>query len=65
MIAVVGATGQQGGACIDALLTQGDFSVRGVTRNALSRAAKLLSERGIELATGDLSDKASLVKVRW
>jgi uncharacterized protein YbjT (DUF2867 family) len=56
-IAVVGATGQQGGAVVDALLERG-APVRALVRDP-ARAAGL-AERGAELATVDLEDAASV-----
>lgn len=40
IITVVGATGKQGGGCVDYLLQDGTFAVRGVTRNKDSDSAK-------------------------
>ena len=62
-IVVIGATGQQGGGCVDALLQQGKFAVKAVTRNENSQAAKSLKERNVDVVTADLNDKESLVKV--
>jgi uncharacterized protein YbjT (DUF2867 family) len=58
-ILVVGATGKQGGAVINALLTRG-FQPKALTRKPDSAAAKVLVGRGVELATGDLTDRASV-----
>lgn len=58
-IAVLGATGQQGGAVIDALLEHG-ASVRAIVRNPASDASKALADRGVALAVGDQDDPASL-----
>ena len=63
-IAVVGATGQQGGSVVDALLKQGKFQVVALTRDPSSKQAKALVDRGnARVVQGDLSDEASLVKV--
>lgn len=59
MIVVVGATGTQGGRVVDALLAEG-FDVAALTRDATSEAARALSERGVELRTGDLDDRGTL-----
>jgi len=59
-VLVVGATGQQGGAAVDALLKQG-HTVVGLTRNPQSDRAQALAGRGVTLAAGDLSDPNSLV----
>ena len=52
LVLVTGATGNQGGACVEALLTRG-HQVRALTRNSASPAAKRLRERGVEIAVGD------------
>ena len=62
-IVVVGATGQQGGGCVDALLQQGKFKIKAVTRDVSSEAAKALKKRNVDVVTADLNDKVSLVKV--
>ena len=62
-VVVVGATGQQGGACVEALLQQNKFKVKALTRNSTSAAAKALAARDVTLVTGDLKDKDSLIKV--
>jgi uncharacterized protein YbjT (DUF2867 family) len=56
-VLVVGATGHLGGKAVDALLAQG-HSVRALVRDAA--AASSLGARGVELAVGDLNDRASL-----
>lgn len=63
IIVVVGATGQQGGGCVDALLRQGKFKIKAVTRDLSSDAAKALKKRNVDVVTANLSDKESLVKV--
>ena len=60
LVLVTGATGKQGGAVVEALLTRG-HQVRALTRNSASPAAKRLREQGIEIAVGDLTDHDSLV----
>ena len=47
LVLVTGATGNQGGACVDALLSRG-HRVRALTRNSDSPAAKRLRDRGVE-----------------
>jgi putative NADH-flavin reductase len=59
---VFGATGSQGGSVVSALLADGTFVVRAVTRNASSDGAKKLASKGVEVVQGDLRDKASLIK---
>ncbi|MFC9351720.1 NmrA/HSCARG family protein [Arthrobacter sp. NPDC057013] len=58
-IAVVGATGNQGGSVVQALL-DGDVRVRALVRDAGKPAARALAARGVELTVGDLADEASL-----
>ena len=52
LVAVSGATGQQGGAVVDALLRQGGFMVRALTRDPTSSAAKELASKGVEVSDG-------------
>ena len=46
LVLVTGATGKQGGAVVEALLTRGHH-VRALTRNAASPAAQRLREQGL------------------
>lgn len=59
MIAVFGATGQQGGAVVDALLDH-QALVRALVRDPQSDRAQALAARGVELATIRTDDPASL-----
>ncbi len=60
-ILVVGATGNQGGAVVNALLEKGSsYRIRGLTRDPKSDKAKQLADQGVELVQGDLDDKNSL-----
>ncbi|MCU1423110.1 MAG: hypothetical protein JWN36_2761 [Microbacteriaceae bacterium] len=59
LIAVVGATGNQGGAAVDALLERG-ARVRALVRDLGAPAAQRLADRGVALTAGDLTDAASL-----
>ena len=59
-IAVFGATGQQGGAVVDALLNRG-AAVRALVRNPRSDRARTLAARGVELVSIRTDDPASLV----
>jgi uncharacterized protein YbjT (DUF2867 family) len=61
VVLVTGATGKQGGAVVEALLTRG-HQVRALTRHPGSPAAIRLHERGVELAIGDFADDDSLVR---
>ncbi|NIK61963.1 NmrA/HSCARG family protein [Kribbella shirazensis] len=62
LIAVVGATGAQGGALVRAILADpsGEFAVRALTRNPDSPGAKELAAAGAEMAAADLDDEASV-----
>jgi uncharacterized protein YbjT (DUF2867 family) len=59
LFAVVGATGQQGGATVRALLAAG-ARVRGLTRDPGSRGGQALARQGVEVVRGDARDPASL-----
>ena len=61
LVLVTGATGNQGGACVEALLKRG-HQVRALTRNSASPAAKRLREQGVEVAAGNFTDSDSLVR---
>jgi len=62
IIAVVGATGAQGGGLVRAILAdpQGGFTARAITRDPNSEAAKALAAAGAEVVAGDVDDPASL-----
>lgn len=64
IIAVIGATGAQGGGLVDAILNDqnGEFVPRAITRNVNSDKAKALSEKGVEIVHADLDDIESLKK---
>ncbi|MBE1490827.1 NmrA/HSCARG family protein [Plantactinospora soyae] len=61
-ISVLGATGVQGGAVARALLADGTFEVRAITRNASSARAQALAALGAEVVEATLNDEASLRK---
>ena len=62
IIAVVGATGNQGGGLAHAILEDPDktFTLRAITRNAGSEKARALAARGAEVVEADLGDVDSL-----
>jgi uncharacterized protein YbjT (DUF2867 family) len=62
IIAVVGATGAQGGGLARAILHDegGEFSARAITRNPESDQAKALAAQGAEVVRADLDDRTSL-----
>ena len=62
IIAVVGATGAQGGGVVRAILAdkQGPFRVRALTRDVNSEKAKALAKTGAEVVAADIDDPKSL-----
>ncbi|MFC0110821.1 NmrA/HSCARG family protein [Kibdelosporangium aridum] len=62
IIAVVGATGQQGGGLARAILDDpsGEFAVRALTRNSESDVARELAARGAQIVKADLDDPDSV-----
>ena len=61
IIAVTGATGQQGGAVARKLLAEG-WKVRALTRDGNKPAAQELKALGAEIVPGDLDNRAELEK---
>lgn len=61
-IAIVGATGGQGGGLARAVLADGSggFSVRALTRNPESDAARALADGGAEVVQADIEDAEAL-----
>ncbi len=64
VIAVVGATGAQGGGLVRAILNdpEGGFAARAITRNKGSDKAKQLAKLGAEVVEADLDNEQSLDK---
>lgn len=62
IIAIVGATGAQGGSLARSLLADpsGQFAVRAITRNRSSEAAQQLARLGAEIVDADIDDQESL-----
>jgi uncharacterized protein YbjT (DUF2867 family) len=62
IIAVVGATGAQGGGLVRAILADADgpFAVRALTRNPGSDKAQALAAAGVEVVRADLDDAESV-----
>ncbi|RUL98068.1 NmrA/HSCARG family protein [Rhizobium chutanense] len=60
-VLVTGATGQQGGAVVRALIARG-HRVKAISRRPDSDGAKRLAAAGVEVVAGDLDDAASVVK---
>jgi uncharacterized protein YbjT (DUF2867 family) len=64
IIAVLGATGSQGGGLVRAILNDptGGFAARAITRDINSDKAKALAALGAEVVAGDVDDVESLKK---
>jgi nucleoside-diphosphate-sugar epimerase len=62
IIAVTGATGVQGGSIARAILKTPGWSVRAITRNPDSDAAKELASLGATVVKADIGDESSLAK---
>lgn len=62
IIAVVGATGAQGGGLVRAILKDGEFAVRAITRDPSSDNAKALAALGAEICVANVDDVASLAQ---
>ena len=62
IIAVVGATGAQGGGLVRAILADrsGSFAARAITRNPNSEKAQALRAAGAEVVAGDADDPGTL-----
>ncbi|KAL1683470.1 hypothetical protein EV122DRAFT_273120 [Schizophyllum commune] len=57
---IFGATGKQGSSVVRALLTDGTFRPRAVTRDVNSPAARKLAKQGCEVVQADMSDKEAV-----
>jgi len=64
VIAVVGATGAQGGSLVRAILDNknAEFKARAITRDVNSEKARALANAGAEVVEADVNDLQSLVK---
>jgi len=64
IIAVVGATGSQGGGLVRAILNdaKGEFGVRALTRNPDTELAREFSSNGAEVVKADVDDRESMRK---
>lgn len=62
IIAVIGATGAQGGGLVRAIAADrdGPFAARAITRNPNSDKAQALAKLGVEVVAGDTDDAPSL-----
>ena len=64
LIAVIGATGNQGGALARAILSNPggpDVRLRAITRNPDSAKARAMATQGAEVVAADIDDAASLI----
>lgn len=64
IIAVIGATGAQGGGLVRAIVADknGEFTARAITRKPDSENARALAKLGVEVVAADLDDTATLTK---
>ncbi|KAK5577313.1 hypothetical protein RB653_002254 [Dictyostelium firmibasis] len=62
LISVFGASGQQGGGVVEALLKNSNFKVRALTRNPDSESSKKLKEQGVEVVRCDDSDSKEMIQ---
>jgi uncharacterized protein YbjT (DUF2867 family) len=64
IIAVVGATGAQGGGLVRAILADpaGGYAARAITRDVDSEKARALAQAGAEVVAADVDDEASLTR---
>ncbi|KAL7944933.1 hypothetical protein V8C42DRAFT_324121 [Trichoderma barbatum] len=64
IITVFGATGNQGGSVVEAILADSvlskEFKIRGVTRDVNKPAAKKLASKGVEVVVADMSSASSV-----
>ncbi|KAE9364578.1 NAD(P)-binding protein [Stipitochalara longipes BDJ] len=64
VLVVFGATGNQGGSVVKAILNDpslsSKFEIRGISRDPSKPAAAVLAEKGVTLVKADLNDKTSL-----
>ena len=66
IIAVIGATGAQGGGFVRAILADRDssFTPRALTRNVNSEKAKTLAAAGVEVVAADADDPPAIWPAR-
>jgi uncharacterized protein YbjT (DUF2867 family) len=66
ILAVLGATGQQGSAVVEYVIKDPELSreynVRAITRTTDSTKAKSLAEKNVDVVQGDVQDRSSLEK---
>ncbi|CAI6237200.1 unnamed protein product [Periconia digitata] len=66
ILVVFGATGQQGGSVVNAVLNDAklstEYTIRGTTRDPGQASAQALANKGVEVVRADVDDAASLKK---
>ncbi|KAJ7107779.1 hypothetical protein C8R44DRAFT_744368 [Mycena epipterygia] len=62
IITIFGATGTQGSSIVDAVLADGKYTPRAVSRSVDSPASKALIAKGVEVVVGNLFDRDSIKK---
>ncbi|AEO64680.1 uncharacterized protein THITE_2110969 [Thermothielavioides terrestris NRRL 8126] len=62
IVTVVGATGAQGRAVVNAFLNNPAYKVRAITRNPSGAAGQALAAKGAEVVSADLNDLEGLTK---
>ncbi|KAM4067020.1 nmrA-like family protein [Hirsutella rhossiliensis] len=66
LLTVFGATGNQGGSVINAVLADAalsrDFKIRAITRDVSKPAAQALAAKGVDVVAADLDSKPSLAQ---
>ncbi|CDM28291.1 NmrA-like [Penicillium roqueforti FM164] len=64
LITIFGATGNQGGSVIDAILADTqlskEFKIRGITRDTTKKSAQDLAKRGVDVVSADLGSVDTL-----
>ncbi|KAI9147327.1 putative hscarg dehydrogenase [Paramyrothecium foliicola] len=60
IVTVVGATGVQGASVVEALLDNPTYTIRAITRNGQSDAAKALAAKGVSVVEADIDSIESL-----
>ncbi|KAK0276844.1 hypothetical protein LTR35_010238 [Friedmanniomyces endolithicus] len=62
LVVVVGATGQQGGSVVKALLRDNHYNIRGVTSNVNAEASSALKAQGVQMVEADLDNADSVLR---
>ncbi|EXM15787.1 hypothetical protein V3481_006651 [Fusarium oxysporum f. sp. vasinfectum] len=62
IIAVVGATGNQGSSVVETFLGEPGWTVRGITRDPSKTSSRAWANRGVDIVAGDLDVPGSMEK---